>query len=546
MAMPTWWSRLRRGVTTLLRGSTSASAGPRLASRSLADWDDYDARMGRYDLFRSMREGTTYEDAIHQWAEQYRIDNSLDPSIQDIANPTQQIVEFWATHTMAGQLDPKAGDGQTTPSALPLLDASDAARTAIATLWRHSRWQQNKTVYCRLGANLGDVGLAVRDDPERGRVTTQVIDPADIADLTLDAVGNVRHYTIERFVPDPRPEAQTPSGAVQWVIYREVVEKVGGGVRYRLFLDDGTPIPYPWGLPASDWTVEYPFVPLVWVNHLKVLTASPYGAPEFQGSLPLLRRLDNLLTKADKGYGRAVDAPWLFAGIQRPTSAVTFDGDERTVGNPNPGMGETPALYGPSEARPWSLVTDFHPEALLKHVQFLMDRIKDNHPELRRVNEWAYGDASGKSLRIARQGIELRAIDRRANYDAGFVQHMQQALAIAGWRGYRGYEPFGFGSYDAGDLDFRIGPRSVFGHDVEDDLERDKMLWDNAAMADTAGVPVTTYLELQGWKPERIAIVERGRKQALADGFGVGRSTPAPGETQQPENKSQPKEGATR
>jgi hypothetical protein len=157
----------------------------------------------------------------------------------------------------------------------------------------------------------------------------------------------------------------------------------------------------------------------------------------------------------------------------------------------------------------------------------LLDWLKEDFPEIRRDNEWAYGDASGKSLRVARQRVESKAIERRSSYDAALVQSMQQAVAIGGARGYVGYEGFDFGSYDAGALEFTIGERSVFGHDVEDVLEREKLYWANAESADRAGCPLPAWLELQGEDPARIEIVARGRQEALDAGLGVGRSKQA-------------------
>ena len=101
----------------------------------------------------------------------------------------------------------------------------------------------------------------------------------------------------------------------------------------------------------------------------------------------------------------------------------------------------------------------------------ILSEVERNHPELQADMATASGDASGRALRVARERVEAMVSQRRAGYDDGLVRAQQMALSIGGMKGYPGYEAFGIGSYERGELDHSIGDRPVFAVDEADRLE---------------------------------------------------------------------------
>jgi hypothetical protein len=199
------------------------------------DFVDFDARRLRYELYWAFYENTAYRN-IHAWATSYRQQQALYRYVRGIYNPAYRLGEFWKAHLWGGRLDPEAGDGQDTPSAIPIMTENEQLRPAIAQVWKWSNWQINKQITALHGSILGDVILQVVDDVARQKVYLQTVHPGILKDVEVDNFGNIKGYEIE----ETREHPLTGRAAV----YRETAQREGQSVVYKTYLDGA---PYAWG-----------------------------------------------------------------------------------------------------------------------------------------------------------------------------------------------------------------------------------------------------------------------------------------------------------
>ncbi|HEU4327372.1 MAG TPA: hypothetical protein VFS21_29815 [Roseiflexaceae bacterium] len=486
------------------------------------EFSAFEARALRYDLLWALYENTAYRD-IHTWARKLRGDFGLYKHIRGIHNPVYRLVEFHVTHLLGGALDPQAGDGTATPSAIPIVGAQASLRRSIATLWRDSNWQIQKDIWSRQGSCLGDVGLKVVDDVARGKVYLQIVHPGTIREIARDPWGNVKGYVIEEERRDPRPGRSSEAPSVR---YTETATRDGDQVVYRTLLNGA---PYDWtgtGL-APEWFESYGFVPLVMTQHLNV--GLDWGWSELHAGLPKFREVDDTASALSDQIRKLVNSPWLFIGVDRPdttprTSASTVQPGART----ERGREEIPALYGPAGADAKPLVAPLPLGEVGQRITDMISEIERDYPELQMDIWTAGGDASGRALRVARQRVSSKVQQRRASYDDSLRRAQQMAVAIAGHRGYDGYRGFSLDSYAAGRLDHQIGPRPVFEVDPLDDIEQDTAFWNAARAAESAGYPLELYLRRKGWPEAEIQEMVQARAERAERAVQVAQAAGAP------------------
>lgn len=486
------------------------------------DFASVDARRLRYALLWAFYENTAYRD-IHSFAPKLRADYGLYKHIRGIHNPAYRLVEFHVTHLLGGALDPEAGDGKRTPSALPILTDNSALRPAIARLWRDSNWGALKPIWTRYGAGLGDVGLQVIDDPVRERVYLKVVHPASIRDVELDTWGNVKAYVIEELRPDPAHAMDrfvvNPAREVPMVRYTEIAMRDDDDVVYQTFRDGR---PFDWsGGDQPEWAEPYGFVPLVLTQHLDV--GLDFGWSELHAGLAKFREVDDQASKLSDQVRKMVDAPWLFTGITAPANTPKTKSATQGEG----GRQELPALYGPSGADAKPLVAPLSIGEVAERTKDLIAELERDYPELQ-MDIWAAGNVSGRALRVARQRVTTKIQGRRTGYDASLVKAHQMAVAIGGMRGYEGYQGFSLDSYAGGQLDHQIGERPVFDADPLDDIEIEAEFWGAAKAAKDADYPLELFLEDRGWEQGRIKryLDAKAARQAEAQQLAVQQGQP--------------------
>ena len=168
---------------------------------------------------------------------------------------------------------------------------------------------------------------------------------------------------------------------------------------------------------------------------------------------------------------------------------------------------------------------------VMQQIDGVVKELERDYPELTLdMIASLSGDSSGRALRIAREPVENKVIERRAGYDADLVRAQQMAIAIGGMRNYQGYRDFDLDSYASGTLDHTIATRPVFPIDPLDTIEQDGRFYDVAVKADTAGIPIEAFLALAGWSQDKIDMVMGVKAQRQANARAIfGDPTLPPG-----------------
>jgi hypothetical protein len=489
------------------------------------NWGDFHARSARYNIFWSHVENNVYRQ-VHLWSELLKDTYDLYRYTRSIFSPAYRLVEFWSSHILGGSLDPLAGDGVARPSALPIVTENEAIRAPIAQVWRDSNWQAKKEIWTRFGAAMGDSAVMVVDDPAKQKVQLRVIDPRTLRDVTRDAFGNVIAYILEERKPDP--ESRSVSGLPAYAIYTEACERIGETIRYSTFRD-GRPYDwreYPDGDPRAgtmvEWTEDYGFVPLVFVQHRDV--GLGWGWSELQPSLSKLHELDDMASKLDDWVRLAVDCPWLFTGVVAPGRSgpmgVTAD-NELMVGGDDDGAPKgrerIPILYAnAADARAQALVAPLDVGAVSAHVASLLDELHADHPELVADNVGA--NASGEARKVAREKVEATVVQRRSGYDDAMVRAHQMAISIGAQKSYPGFQGFTPESYGRGELDHSVGARNVFSVDQEAQTRETLARAQVVQMLTVAGISRESAMRQAGWSEAEIVqeIAAKDRENAAA------------------------------
>lgn len=418
--------------------------------------NNYEAQVATYDYRWHLYQNSVFDD-VTVWAA-YRRKYGLYRYIRPIYNPVRRLVDFYAGIVYPGRL---ATDGKRlpdgTPLAIPLAqDINPQLREAIGQLWQWSNWQTGKNLYVRYGAALGDVGVEIVDEVDRGKVTFDIIWPGTVTELELDRTGNVKYVAYEYDSEDEEGKKYT---------YKKVMDSDFIG-EYK----DGEPFRYDEFIDAERDN-PYGFVPFVWCKHTDL--GGLHGVPAVRN----VGKIDELNEIASHAHDRAhavLSSPILVAGesVQSLTSEVTEAKRAPTQDLSNPSGGRESVKILKANSGAMSTVQLPEGEAL-NYMEKLLEELEADHPELSMYNELramsqVTGPAAERLVGDALSYIE----EARSNYDQQTIKLFQMAVAIAGWRANTGawgqlnrqqqaFEPFDLDSYNEGDLDFEILPRPI-------------------------------------------------------------------------------------
>jgi hypothetical protein len=391
--------------------------------------------------------------------------NGLYRHTRSIFNPARKLGDFYSGIIYPGVL---ATDAERLPDgtqlAIPLADDIDKdLRTAIGQLWQWSNWQEGMSLMTLYGAVLGDVGVEVSDELDRGKVTFDIIWPGLVTKLELDSTANVKSHVIEYDYEDTDGKTYT---------YRKEVD----GERIAEYRDNEL-YQYDPDVPAERVN-PYGFDPFVWCRHQNL--GGTHGAPAFRNE----QNVDELNSLASHAYDRAhaiLSSPVLVAGAQSNSLLTAANNATK-----RPSATEsTPPDQGAREsiriiaAGPDAKVASIElPEGeVAERMDRLWSNIEHEHPELTmydKLREMSQVTAPGAEVLVGDTSIYVNKA--RGGYDTQTIKLHQMGVAIAGWRantgawGGRGrsltrqqqaFLPFDLESYQAGDLDFEIMPRPL-------------------------------------------------------------------------------------
>lgn len=510
------------------------------------NYDTFEARQARYRLYWAIFEGTIYRN-IHQWSKSFLAEYGLYRNSRAIMNPGGTIADIWQNMIWSGTLDPQAGNGKATPSAIPVITTDQPAdaelRIAIARLWADSRMQILKDTLPLYGTTLGDCGLKIEDDVEHGAVRIAFVHPSIIEDVDTDSVGNIKGYQFQERRLDPRQSQVTATSTGQsakYVLYTESCKRSGGDVVYKTYLDGEL---YAWNGGKAQWTQPYGFVPLVLIKHLD--TGAKWGMSEFFKSYRKMIELDHLFSLLDDQIAKLVNTPFYFAGAKSgEVKVVTHKRSSQTETEAQAEMmselvrQRLPALYGPAGSTVTPLTGNLDIAGTLAAIDKLWVAIEYDHPELRADKLTVQGGLTGRALALAQQPAEVKVGKVRPHYDDALMRITQMGITVGAMRAnewtpreagtinpYLDYAPFNENSYRDGSLDFTIdGARPVFQRTREDELERNTAFYDLLSSAMSVGANIDQQLGVAfvykllkhyGWSDDDLAEIDLFRQALL-------------------------------
>lgn len=446
-----------------------------------AAWTQYDNdNPGRtlpdlYSLRWAMYSGSLFDD-LNLWSDLMR-DWRVYANTSYLYKHVPAVVNFYATTVYQGDL---STDGKPLPDgtrgAIPIdpqvstdAEAQQLLR-AISELWNAWNWRQGMAIRPTIGAALGDCYTELYDDIDRGFVYPVTIWPGYVTELTLDAVGNVKAYTLEYQVT----EVDAKGKLTETYTFTKKVDKEA----FRYFKDGR-----PWAFAGIGPAVQpnpYGFVPMVADRH----TVNPFserGMAAADSAMQGLLQLNSLLSHGRDLQHKVFNAP-----------IVIRSGQSMTPSNPNIDLsGPVGNQTADENARAMAETLNYwqgdkdagiqQPQAdvagMLAMIEFIRDGILAENPEasfFRELRNMSQVTAPGAERLLGDAAARCRKA--RAGYDAGSIKAFQMAIAMLGWRahqrvgiGWQGpltkrqqvFLPYDLASYKAGLMDFGISDRPV-------------------------------------------------------------------------------------
>lgn len=429
-----------------------------------------DQRVAYANLLWSYYDNSVWED-ISRWSS-YRATSRVYRDIRSIYNPVRRLVDFYAGQVYPGVL---SEDGSNLPEgvqiAIPLAaDTPQPLKAAIAQTWRWSNWQSGKAVMLRYGAAAGSVLVEVVDDVARGKVTYNVVWPTQATELTLDAAGNVKAYTVEYQVNDDTGKPYT---------YKKTVD----GDAFRFFKDN-KPFDYGQGVAYAN---PYGFVPAAWVKHRDL--GGDWGAPAIHGSLHKINELNSLASHIHDDIHKQIAAPKIFFGSGRIANAfanTTKRGATDEFSPENAQREEVLFLQGPADGSIGDLSGGLDLGKAMPYLTQLIGEIEQDYPELALYRELrGMSQITGPAASRLMGDAAAMVYEAQANYDSASIKAFQMAVAIGGWRLESGawsnptrqqalFRGFNLDSYAKGDIDFDIMPRPLVAMTAAERIEADR------------------------------------------------------------------------
>ncbi len=475
-----------------------------------SSWDEYYARLMRYELYESYYTNTAYTN-IQKLSTYYKRNRRLYRNTRAIYNPVFRLVQLYVAKLYGGDID---WDGLET-GAIPIVGGDDALRTAIRQLWLSSNWQRKKSLYGRLGAKLGDVCLKVVDEPAQGRVRLEVVHPAKVKYADFDSNGDVLKVVFEypciEYRGDPLRNPTQHSYLYSEVITPDAYQTFRDGQPYAYYADAS-------GEKVKEWDNEYGFVPVVLGQHLD--EGFKFGATPYHAAVQKIDELNELASLLNDQIFKTITPIWAFIGVAGKDKVNVAP---ESTGSSTTERDQVRSMYLPDGAsNPFPMVANINIVDTLSDIEALLKEIERDMPELvlHRLREG--GSLTAPGVRAGFSDASDRIIEARGNYDDYLVKAHKQAIAIGGYRGYRNFEPYALESLTSGDLEHFIGDRPVIVDALSKKEEFDVLR--------DAEAPIWLTLEKMGYSQETIDRVmaedEEKRRQevrgAVESLFGTG------------------------
>jgi len=465
-------------------------------------------------LLRAFYDNTLYED-VARW-QSYRSRYRLPRGIRPIYNPVRRCVDWYAGHVFRGAW---TEDGGPSPSGAPHLlripaDVRQARPALVAAAIQALDWGNWRTSHKHFlveGATIGSVLVEVVDDLDRRKVYPVVHPIERVADVRLDAAGNVIAFTLD------------------YPTWDEAARRL---VRYRKQVDKQSIVEWRDGVVTSEEPNPYGFVPAVWVKHRD--RGGLFGSPAVEGVIPKIDEANRLATSLHNYIAKLQAQPQVIAGGEPPVLLSRQMKAAATLTDDDLARFEEliPWLYtSDSSARSFPLMQPVPLDGALTALTRVLEEIEADLPEIALDRELrAMSQVTGPGAERLVSDVVARLEEAQANYLRGTVAIMQMAVSIGGWRLNRGdwglgadidrqqakFAPFSLESFGRGDEDLMLEPAPLF-----DPTERERL--DALLLRKTAlGLPNEALQREYGYTDEQIAaFAEMAEREAARQTVGA-------------------------
>jgi hypothetical protein len=496
-------------------------------------------RMKQYDLLWSYYANTAWEDTL-EWAIR-RQQFGLYRQMRSIYNPVRRLVDMYAGMIYPGVL---SEDGKQLPDGVPLAiplaeDTPTSLRQAISQFWQWSNWQANKSVMVRYASALGNTLVEITDDPGAQKVYAEVVWPGTVADVQVDASGNVTAYVIQYVTNDPVTQDQ--------YVFSKVVTRT----LFQTYRD---------GELTAEWPNPYGFAPAIWVPHKAM--GGTYAAPAIEGSLNKIDEMNSLASHTHDQIHKKVASPMILwasgdlSKVFRTKKRKADDPNSSGEGHQSNEREELLMLKGPEGGRVDSLAGTLELAEALPYIKELLKEIENDHPELTMYQELrSMAQISGPAAARVVGDAAAQIFEAQSNYDLHSVKLFQMGVAIAGWRLNSGdwslfgpttaqqsrFSQFDLESYHAGKMDFAIMARPLVVQTQHERASTRQVEWQAAKSATDAGMPLRIYLahELK-WTPAEITELETAMNSDAAKRVSQSQALLTPNTAPNPQAPTNP------
>lgn len=424
------------------------------------DWGSPSQRMKRYATFDAYHYNLIYS-KLYKAAMQRLVANNYYKFTRVIYNPVARQNDLLRAYIAGGAFDIQDMTG----GVLPIV--SDNRKRLINPLKQLITWSRLPELfplYVSGGARLGDAPLKIVDDPERGKVWIEQLDPRKVRYPDFDSVGNVKGIIIEYERDEEADLAVYQPGKVHPLernarsyLYTERIYKDDRGVVRFEFFKDGKPFDYKnnvEGGELSAYDSDYPFVPVAWGGH----QATTFGFYQnaFALATPKIDEINDGASLLNDQIRKSVNVVWAYTGVG--SGGVEFSQTERD---------KTPYVKLPVGGDVKAMVAPLDITGALANLQGMLGELERDMPELalQRVREQS-SSMTAPGIRAAYSDAIGRIQLARASYNAALVRAFQMGITIGGMRGYEGFAGFNEQSYDNGEMQMHIGERPVIADEL--------------------------------------------------------------------------------
>lgn len=354
----------------------------------------YSERLSAYSLYDAYYHNLVYFPTLLGGQREY-LNNMLGSSaaadLAGIYNPISRVCDMYQ-HVFGG----------TFGTDIRIQSDNEALVPAIEQVWKWSNIDLAKQLLCRFAPLHGNVGIRiVADDAKDKRVFLKVEHPSVIEDVEYDNRGNLIAIQMQYDVLEGLGTNATLTR------YKEEQNKEF----FRLT-----------NLTKGNIVEEYDnalgVVPYVLLAHTP--TGDRWGYNAFYRALPIIDRINALLTHINVQIHRHVKAKWVIAASGSPPSEM--DLGDMTVAYIN-------TLGSSSQPTMQPIVAPLSLADAITEARLLIEQVEDELPELKATVGKFLSGQSGETIAQLRKPAEDRISLARTNYEDALTRAQQIAVS---------------------------------------------------------------------------------------------------------------------